>query len=94
LTSYCQKTLQLVQLSSKKCKTVPIKVYLSKLRYENHICSDGVHILSNEDEENQLIELHNQMGNKWSLIAHNIPGKYIITHLGQTIVSKTTSTPN
>jgi len=73
---------------------VPNKVQLSIFRYENHICSEGVRVEWNEDEENKLIELHNKMGNKWSLIAHNIPAKYINTHSEQTIVSKTTSIPN
>lgn len=27
------------------------------------------------EEEEKMIELHNEMGNKWALIAQNIPGK-------------------
>jgi hypothetical protein len=46
------------------------------------------------EEELLLIQYHNDIGNKWSVIAQKIPGKSKLNNSGPIIVSKTTSTPN
>lgn len=32
------------------------------------------------EEELMLIQFHNEIGNKWSVIAQKIPGKYLPAH--------------
>lgn len=44
-------------------------------RYENHIAAEGGRVEWSQEEEKTLVELHNSIGNKWSLIAQQIPGK-------------------
>ena len=34
------------------------------------------------EEEEKMIELHNEVGNKWALIAQDIPGKYQVNDKG------------
>lgn len=41
-----------------------------------------------------LFDLHGEMGNKWSLIALKLPGRYGVFYAGPTIALKITSTPN
>lgn len=45
-------------------------------RYENHICADLLKAEWTIEEELMLINYHNEIGNKWSVIAQKIPGKY------------------
>ena len=59
---------------------MPIEVIDALLRYENHISSSGLRMEWTVEEEEKMIELHNEMGNKWALIAQNIPGKYQFNH--------------
>lgn len=63
-------------------------------RYHNHLDRN----ISNEEwkveEENQLFEMQDDVGNKWALIASKLPGRYAKPYLGPTIASKTISTPN
>ena len=35
----------------------------------------------NEDEEHILYDMHEEVGNKWSLIAQKLPGRYILLDL-------------
>lgn len=51
------------------------KVRPLKLRYENHINTDTAKIDWTLEEELMLIQYHNEIGNKWALIAQKIPGK-------------------
>lgn len=46
------------------------------------------------EEEILLIQFHNDIGNKWSVIAQKIPGKYASHNAGPITASRTTSTPN
>lgn len=47
-----------------------------------------------KDEELLLIQFHNDIGNKWSVISQKIPGKYQSNKLDPIIVSKITSILN
>ena len=46
------------------------------------------------EEEILLIQFHNDIGNKWSVIAQKIPGKSSLNNVGPIIASRTTSIPN
>ena len=46
------------------------------------------------DEELYLIQHHNDIGNKWSVIAQKIPGKSLLIKVGPIIVSKIIFIPN
>jgi hypothetical protein len=53
-----------------------IEVHNYPCRYENHICADLLKAEWTIEEELMLINYHNDIGNKWSVIAQKIPGKY------------------
>jgi hypothetical protein len=50
-----------------------VNIFLS--RYENHINVDETKIQWTIDEELMLVRYHNEVGNKWSVIAQMINGK-------------------
>lgn len=80
----CQETVSLVQLLEEERQTVSITVLIRGFSYENHICAEGLRVEWLPEEERRLVELHNEVGNKWSLIAAQIPGKYIKFYSGAT----------
>jgi hypothetical protein len=80
--------------AAKKRKAVPRTVVPLPLSYENHISTESAKVEWTIEEELLLIQLHNDIGNKWSVIAQKIPGKYHQQHTGPTTASRTTSTPN
>jgi hypothetical protein len=73
---------------------VPRTVSRRPLRYENHINTETAKVEWTIEEELLLIQYHNDIGNKWSVIAQKIPGKYSPSHAGPTTASRTTSTPS
>lgn len=54
---------------------MPRKVQHGTRRYENHINAETAKVEWSQEEEYQLIQLHNEVGNKWSAIAVKLPGK-------------------
>lgn len=71
----CKKDVSRTKLIPKKRETMSRKVRPLKLRYENHINTDTAKIDWTLEEELMLIQYHNEIGNKWALIAQKIPGK-------------------
>lgn len=64
--------LSLSRKSAKQCR----ERYLDPGdRYENHINTDTAKMDWTLEEELMLIQYHNEIGNKWALIAQKIPGK-------------------
>jgi hypothetical protein len=47
-----------------------------------------------ELEDKDLLRLHEEFGNKWSIIAQQIPGRYHNPNVGPRTVLKTIFTPN
>ena len=55
---------------------MPIKVNLKVLRrYHNHLDSAIVKTGWSRDEEIRLFRLHDDIGNKWAVIAQELPGR-------------------
>ncbi|XP_073007682.1 transcription factor MYB20-like [Typha latifolia] len=46
-----------------------------RLRWTNYLRPDLKRGLISEDEENQIIQLHSRLGNRWSKIASHLPGR-------------------
>jgi hypothetical protein len=57
-------------------QTVSRTVFFGPLSYENHINTETAKVEWTIEEELLLIQFHNDIGNKWSVIAQKIPGKY------------------
>lgn len=66
-------------------------IYVFYHRYENHINTATAKVEWTIEEELLLIQYHNDIGNKWSVIAQKIPGKYNLFHLDLTTASRITS---
>jgi hypothetical protein len=55
---------------------------MGSCRYENHINQETAKVEWSVEEELRLVQLHDEIGNKWSHIAQGIPGKSHSPHLG------------
>lgn len=89
-----QKNVLGARPAAKEREAVPRTVAPVPLSYENHINTESAKVEWTIEEELLLIQIHNDIGNKWSVIAQKIPGKYHRPHTGPIIASKITSTPN
>ena len=57
-------------------KTVPRKVYFNHInRYQNHLNSLITNEKLTDEEERLLFRLHDECGNRWSVIANHFPGR-------------------
>jgi len=92
LESHREKDVSWLQNSSQKRQTMSRTVWPFELSYENHISSETSKAEWTIEEELMLIQYHNEIGNKWSLIAQKIPGKYPSIQAGQITVWRTTFT--
>ena len=55
---------------------MPIEVLsLLIVRYHNHLDSRITKESWREEEERMLIDLHNRLGNRWAMIARELPGR-------------------
>lgn len=88
----CQTDVFGARNATKERQTVPGTVLYGSFSYENHINTETAKVEWTIEEELLLIQYHNDIGNKWSVIAQKIPGKYHNTHSGPTTASRTTST--
>ncbi len=63
--------------SWKESETMSIKVWFRfiSFRYQNHLDSAIVSEKLSEEEEKLLFRLHDEHGNKWSVIANRFPGR-------------------
>jgi hypothetical protein len=50
-------------------------IFIYNIRYQNHLNSTIVSDKLTEEEEKLLFRLHDDCGNKWSVIANNFPGR-------------------
>lgn len=61
---------------------MPIKVRRSLSRYHNHLKASISNAEWGEEEDRDLLRLHGEYGNKWSIIAQKIEGRYAVINLG------------
>lgn len=47
-------------------------------RYHNHLDSAILRTEWSPEEEEHLYKLHDEIGNKWAIIAQKLPGRYMI----------------
>ena len=75
MVSY-QSTHELARTPRKDGETMQIKVLLTLFRYHNHLDGSIRALDWGLAEEDVLFRLHGEVGNKWSLIAQQLPGRY------------------
>lgn len=77
LVGYRQTHVSIVQLQKEDWQTMQIEVQPQRFRWYNHLDPEISKKAWTKPEEEKLLSLHKIYGNKWTVIAEEMTGRYI-----------------